>query len=342
MSKTEKIDYYIYNKLHGRFIEVIKTHKGSKIFQNYLKNTQSDIIHQIFVEICSSLPEIISNSYANYFCKRFFTYLNQKDRIEFLFSIQPSLIELSMNSIGTYPIQGIIEQVGSKIEKKLIVDILQPAIKELCCNIYGTKVLEKIIICFEEEFSSFIYEYILNNFLQLANNANGICLVKRLLTLTHKRELHETLKRFSFNNAFNLTQKIYGNYVIQVIIEYWEDCEINELVSILINQIVFLSMQKYSSNVVERLIEKNENVLSQFINKLYESKKIVEVMKNNFGNYVIQKALKITTRNNKKCLLDIIVRNIFKLNDKKLIIKWKSIVSPYLQGTNTLFVDKSE
>ena len=82
-------------------------------------------------------------------------------------------------------------------------------------------------------------------------------------------------------------------------------------------------MQKYSSNVVERLIEKNENVLLQFIKKLYESKKIAEVMKNNFGNYIIQKALKISTGNNKKCLLDIIVRNIFKLNDKKLIIKWK-------------------
>ena len=109
MSKTEKIEHYIYNKLHGCFTGVIKTHKASKIFQNYLKNTQSDIIHQIFVEICSSLPEIISNSYANYFCKRFFTQLNQKDRIEFLVSIQPSLIELSMNSIGTYLIQGIID-----------------------------------------------------------------------------------------------------------------------------------------------------------------------------------------------------------------------------------------
>ena len=92
--------------------------------------------------------------------------------------------------------------------------------------------------------------------MQLANNVNGIYLVQRILTWTHKRELHETLKRFSFNNAFNLTQNIYGNYVVQIIVDHWANCEINELVSILINQVVFLSMQKYSSNVVERLIEK--------------------------------------------------------------------------------------
>ena len=49
--KSEKIDHFIYNKLQGNFVDVIKTHKGSRIFQNYLKNTQSDILHQIFMEL---------------------------------------------------------------------------------------------------------------------------------------------------------------------------------------------------------------------------------------------------------------------------------------------------
>ena len=330
LSKTEKIDYYIYGKLQGNFVEVIKTHKGSRIFQNYLKNTHSDIIHQIFVEICPHLSEIISDAYANYFCKRFFSYLNQKERIEFLTSIQSSLITLSMDNIGTYPIQSIIEQVGSKVEKKLIIHSLQPATEELCYNTYGTRVLEKVMTCFEEEFSSFIYDYVSNNFLHLSTNVNGICLIKRALTLTHKKELHETMKKLSFENAVDLIQHVYGNYVIQVIVENWENCEINDLVLILSNKFVYFSMQKYSSNVVERLIEKNENVLTQFIRELCESERIAEVMKNNFGNYVIQKALKISNGDNLRLLLNDVLCNISKLNDKKLISKWKSIVNPYL------------
>lgn len=48
LNKIEKIDLLIYNKLKGKFEQIIKTHKGSRIFQNYLKNTHSDILHQIF------------------------------------------------------------------------------------------------------------------------------------------------------------------------------------------------------------------------------------------------------------------------------------------------------
>lgn len=334
LAKTEKIDYFIYNKLQGNFVNIIKTHKGSRIFQNYLKNTHSDIIHQIFSEISGVLPEIISDSYANYFCKRFFTYLNQKDRVDFLIAIQNSLVSLSVDSIGTYPIQGIIEQVGSKIEKKIITNALQNSISELCFNTYGTHVLEKIICCFEEEFTGFIYDYVANNFLILANNINGICLVKKVLTLTHKKELHEKLKKLSYDNALGLIQHSYGNYVIQVIVENWEEKEVMEVVSKFEGKFVFLSMQKYSSNVVERCIEKNNKLLSQFINEIYSSERIAEVMKNNFGNYVIQKALKISTGKERTLLAEIVNNNIFKLNDKKLIAKWKSIVFPYINNNN--------
>ena len=58
-------------------------------------------------------------------------------------------------------------------------------------------------------------------------------------------------------------------------------------------------------------------------------------MKNNFGNYVIQKALKLSLNDYKKKLAEEVDRNIFKLNDRKLIIKWKSIVSPHLDNNDT-------
>ena len=49
-------------------------------------------------------------------------------------------------------------------------------------------------------------------------------------------------------------------------------------------------------------------------------------MKNNYGNYVVQKALKLAKGENKLKLIQIILKNIEKIGDKKLIAKWKSIV----------------
>ena len=332
LTKTEKIDYYIYNKLQGNFVNIIKTHRGSRIFQNYLKNTHSEIIHKIFLEVNPYLTELIIDSYANYFCKRFFNYLNQKDRIDFLLSIKDSLTKISINNIGTYPIQGIIEQIGSKNEKKIIINSIKDSISEFCYDTYGTHVLEKIISCFEEEFTEFIFEFVGNNFLNLSNHINGICIVKKILSLTHKKEIHEKLKKIINENAFNLIQHSYGNYVIQIIIETWDINEILEILSNFHNKYSILSMLKYSSNVVERCIEKSEIILKEYINEICSNGRIAEIMKNNFGNYVIQKALKLSINEDKKKLAEEVDKNIYKLNDRKLILKWKSIVNPHLDN----------
>ena len=91
-------------------------------------------------------------------------------------------------------------------------------------------------------------------------------------------------------------------------------------------------MSKYSSNVVERFIEKSEIILKEFINEICNNGKISDIMKNNYGNYVIQKALKISINEYKEKLVNEVEKNIFKLNDKKLILKWKSIIYPYLDN----------
>ena len=184
LNKIDKIDHFVYSKLQNNFVSVIKTHKGSIIFQNYLKNTHSEILHQIFLEISNYLPELIIDPYANYFCKKFFTYLNQKDRIDFLNSIKDHLFILCTNKIGTFPLQGIIEYLGSKNEKNIIINSIKNDLSILCLDNYGCHIIEKILGCFEEEYISFIYDYVIDNFLKLSYNSNGICIIKKIISFT--------------------------------------------------------------------------------------------------------------------------------------------------------------
>ncbi len=328
LEKTGKIDHYIYGLIKGKFFNIIKNHKGSKIFQKYLKLTHSDILHHIFLELSQNLEDLITDPYANYFCKRFFTYLNQKDRIDFLKGIEKSMVKLSSDSIGTYPIQTIIEHVGSKNEKIIIINALKDNIKELAVDPFGSHVLEKLLTCFEEEYINFIYNYIVDNFLDLANNNNGICIIKKILTFTHKKKLHDKIKAIIKENGLQLISHPYANFVIQIVVDCWSDYK--EILVLFDKKYYNLSLEKYASNVVERCIEKDEEILNNYIDEIVDSNKIYEVMRSNYGNYVIQKAIKLTKGENKNKLVFNAAKEINKLNDSKLIIKWKSILSPHI------------
>jgi hypothetical protein len=57
-------------------------------------------------------------------------------------------------------------------------------------------------------------------------------------------------------------------------------------------------------------------------------------MKNNYGNYVVQKALKLSQGNFKGRLVSSILKNIEKIGDRKLVLKWKSIVYSHINSND--------
>ena len=195
-------------------------------------------------------------------------------------------------------------------------------------NPYGCHVLEKLLSCVEEEYISFIYSYIIDNFLRLAYNCNGICLVKKILTFTEKKFLQDKIKKIVKENAFGLIQHPYGNFVIQVITECWNDYK--EIINLYKDNFINLSLEKYASNVIERFIEKDEEILNNFINEIIKSNRISEIMKSNFGNYVIQKVIKLSKNKYKNKIVFCAAKDINNLIENKLILKWKSLLLPYL------------
>ena len=339
LDRTGNIDYNIYNFAKGKFSTILKNHKGSKILQKYLKSVHSDeIVHLIFVELSTNIEELIIDPYANYFCKKFFTYLNQKDRLDFLVGIEKSFIKLSSDSIGTYPIQTIIENLNTKTEKMIIISAIKERFKELIYDPFGCHVLEKLLVCFEDEYISFIYSYIFENFLYLANNNIAICIIKKILSFTNKEKLHEKLKTIVKENAIALIQQPYGNFVIQIIIECWKDYK--DIILLFKGYFFKLSLEKYASNVIERCIEKDGELLNNYIDEIVKSYYIHEVMRSNYGNYVIQKAIKLAKNDYKNKLVFNAAFLVNNLKENKLITKWKSILMPHIHELSADSINK--
>ena len=140
--------------------------------------------------------------------------------------------------------------------------------------------------------------------------------------------MHNIIKNFVIKNYKEFILHPCGNFVIQGIVEYWDDYL--DIINLYINNFFNLSLEKYASNVIERFIERDEKILEIYIEEIVGSKKIYEIMKSKFGNYVIQKAIKLAKNEYKKKLIYNAAIMINNLKEKKLITKWKSILMPHI------------
>lgn len=268
--------------------------------------------------------------YANYFCQKFYAFLDFEDKLLFLSNIVENFTQIANNKIGTYPLQAVLEQLRSDREKNMVIEAIRVNPTEMFYDSQGVHVIEKIIICFEEERISFLYELALGSFLKLANNTNGLCIIKKIIIHAKNEETIKRILQKLVDNSSTLIQNPFGNYSIQTAVDVWKEENVMPIIKQFYGKFINLSMQKFSSNVVEKfLLKGGEPVISKYIEEISINNRIVDLMKNNYGNYVVQKALKLANNVNKNKLVEVILRNLEKIGDKKLIHKWKSIVQPH-------------
>ena len=139
------------------------------------------------------------------------------------------------------------------------------------------------------------------------------------------------LKKEISKDSLVLIQNPYGNYALQTVLENWDldDCE--EIMSNFYGKCILLSLQKYSSNVIEKCLERSQLFLQNCLREILmndTSSTFPVLLRNNFGNYVIQTILRCLPNSQiRTTLISEIKRNIECISDKKVTYKWKKIIS---------------
>ena len=328
--QSKRFTWDIYMKMKGNFIYLIKNQQTSRLCQYFFDETPQEMIHLIFDEIKDQIDTLLLDPYANYFCLKIFYFLNLNDRLFFLNKISSTFDILSTNKISTYPIQCIVEKLTTPQEQIIIVNALQDKVVTLSLNMYGTHVLERVMTTFEYRLLSSVSQSILANFIYLANNPNGLCAVKQEIILEKNRTNFENLKQIVSANSLLLIQNPYGNYALQAVADNWDIKDAEMIMSTFLGKLVLLSLQKYSSNVIEKCLEKSVLFLQSFIKEIFSNSMstLPILLKNNYGQYVIQTVIKCLPNSPfRATLLSEIKRIVVLLNDKKVSYKWKKMIS---------------
>ena len=123
----------------------------------------------------------------------------------------------------------------------------------------------------------------------------------------------EKIKMYITNNFILLAQSPYGNYAIQFLMEKLPKNELNEIFDVLNDNIFKLTVQQYSSNVVEKSFEKMDEFHKlKIFDKLFFIGKFIFILKNKFGKFVIRKALNYMPNELKKKFELVLINNINK------------------------------
>lgn len=89
-----------------------------------------------------------------------------------------------------------------------------------------------------------------------------------------------------------------------------------------------LSIQKFSSNVVEKIFcSAAPDMRKRFIDELIESDKMSALVNSNYGHYVVKRALQLADLVQVQALIDGVSTNLAQLPNRRLRAKWEKVLS---------------
>ena len=299
------------NELYSYII----TQKGSREIQSILKKVTESEVDSLIAKLSSHFSDIMIDKYGNYFSQRLIQICSPNQRVAILKSIQPRFTEICINSFGTHPLQSLIEIVNMPKEREILLQCIEGHELELALDSKGTHVIQKFISCSSEEERGNVDKNIINELPKMINDSFGVCVLIKLIKQTTDESVKETIANYiSSNNALSFIQNPYANYVVQSLFNQNDIHLCGDIINTIVDHFFSLSMQKFSSNVVENCIRySDEGVVKKIYNDIINTGKLGSMLNNTYGNFVIEKLIARLNKEEKSEL----IKEITKIGKEK-------------------------
>ena len=290
-----------------------KNQNGCRYLQKRVDNNKELVPTLFFPNILGHFQELSNDQFGNYYIKIIIKYLPD-DMINKLISLMnPYFGNIGTNQFGTKVIQYLIELLN---DKNLIffIEKIVPHIVTLINDLNGIHIVQKLI-CIKSEYIQSIYNTIFKNIELISITRDGSnFIIKKLFDLLDEKNIIMLLN--SINQKLNgIITDQYGNYIVQNIIERYNLSLKYQIIENIIKNLVNLSNQKFSSNVVEKCFE--TEMKDKIIDEILKGNNFELMILNEYGNYVIQKALLFADKNKQEIILKSFVPLVNKLQKKQ-------------------------
>ena len=296
-------------------IFLIKDQLGCRFMQEKIKSDHNFANELLFPKIKYNLKELCCDCFGNYFFQIMIDILSFDNINKFFDMTQNEFTEICISPHGTRVIQKIIDKISATpiLMNRFIYNLNSKDLGVIFKSAYGNHMIQKFLETIHtSEYTNFIFNFVNKNFLDITNSKHGVCVVQKCVSEGDEKQ-REKLYDLILKNFVAIIKDQFGNYLIQyILINTKTEDKFKEIFPIILKieeNMVDLCTSKFSANVIEKCFENSENMIREhLLNSLLtkNSESIVNILLDQHGIYVIQKALKINNPNYKNKLIDII------------------------------------
>ncbi|KAM0878251.1 hypothetical protein ACQ4PT_034995 [Festuca glaucescens] len=256
----------------GHVMNVSVDQYGSRFIQQKLEEASAEDREKIFPEILDNAIALTTDVFGNYVIQKFFEFATESQLTQLADKLNGHILNLSFQMYGCRVVQKVIEVVD--MDRKIdIVHELKNSVLKCINDQNGNHVIQKCIERVPEDHCNVVFQ--------------------RVLEHCHDPATQSAVMNEIVQHALGLTEDKYGNYVVQHVLQHGKPEERSSIIQKLSGQVVILSQQKYASNVVEKCLafgtaDERDGLIREIVSC---GQTFQALMKDQFGNYVVQKVL---------------------------------------------------
>eukprot|EP00798_Chlamydomonas_sp_ICE-L_P024818 gene24818-10468_t len=320
--KNRKNTRFEFEDITGHVAEFSLDQHGSRFIQQKLETVSSAELGEALEEILPVCLTLVTDVFGNYVVQKFLEHGNAEQRMKVVSAVKGHVLTLSLQMYGCRVIQKALEVLLAE-EQVLLIAEMDCQVMRCVRDQNGNHVVQKIIECVPTVHIQPLLDNLLQCVVQLSSHPFGCRVIQRILEHCQDKAKRGVVMDEIFKATCQLSQDQYGNYVIQHVIQHGSADERYKIVTELAPQIVPLSMHKFASNVVEKcLVHCNTVERDVLIKSMLGSVKedaeevtvgsdgmpvgedpLQQMMKDQFGNYVVQKVLEVCDERQREVLL---------------------------------------
>lgn len=286
--------------IKGHVVEFAGDQHGSRFIQQKLETANSEVKESVFRELEENALQLMQDVFGNYVIQKFFEHGDQTQKKILVGKMKGHVLELANQMYACRVVQKALEHALTEQQASMVKELEKDVLKTVKDQ-NGNHVIQKVIDRVPMHHIQKIVEAFRGNVGVLSVNSYGCRVIQRLLEKVEEPQRRFILTELHAEGPKLITDQ-YGNYVTQHVIEHGLPEDRAKIVALIKAQFLVFSKHKFASNVVERcLICSNDAQRRELVSVVLSKNErgesnVMNLLRDGYGNYVIQKLLDTLTR----------------------------------------------